>query len=165
MGIEIERKFLVRSPSWQRDVGQTFDIRQGHLALTELSSTRVRIIDCQSATLTVKSIKEGRRREEYEYPIPVWDAERLISWCRGSYVEKVRHEVVFDGMTWEVDVFSGENDGLVIAEVELDHVDQTFECPHWVGREVTDDRRYSNASLAMHPFGDWTFDCAPANIV
>jgi adenylate cyclase len=150
MGNEIERKFLTSSRSWQSAVSKVSDIRQVYLATTECASVRIRIKDDVKAFLAIKSAEAGRTRSEFEYPIPVDDAKALFELRIGHIVEKRRHIVVVDGRRWEIDLFHGVLDGLIMAELELDDAEQQFQKPDWLGKEVTDDRRYYNASLAMH---------------
>ena len=150
MGNEIERKFLTSSRSWQSAVSKVSDIRQVYLATTECASVRIRIKDDVKAFLAIKSAEAGRTRSEFEYPIPVDDAKALFELRIGHIVEKRRHIVVVDGRRWEIDLFHGVLDGLIMAELELDAAEQQFQKPDWLGKEVTDDRRYYNASLAMH---------------
>jgi adenylate cyclase len=152
---EIERKFMVRDDSWRFSSGQAKFIRQGYLMRNGSVSLRVRIIDRVKATLTVKSAVAGIRRLEFEYEIPLTDGVVLLGLREGGVVEKHRYRLPWDGFVWEIDVFQGENQGLVVAEIELPHEDKAFEKPHWLGREVTSDRRYSNASLAKLPFQKW----------
>jgi adenylate cyclase len=109
----------------------------------------------RNAFLTLKGASQGPVRTEFEYPIPVADAEVLLQMCAGPLIEKVRYEVQHGGLCWEVDEFCGENHGLVIAEVELTAPDQPFDRPPWVGEEVTDDPRYFNSQLAIHPYITW----------
>jgi adenylate cyclase len=167
MAIEIERKFLLRSSAWRSLVNGRVRLRQAYLAQDSGLSTRIRIVDTSSATLTIKSRKAGLRRLEYEFPIPLADAEALLSLRQGASIEKVRHHVPWQGLTWEIDVFEGENAGLVIAEIELGHEQQQFEMPAWVGAEVTGDERYYNSRLAKQPFRVWMheagLDAGPAN--
>lgn len=155
MALEIERKFLVSSDAWRPLVAQRRRLRQGYLTKNGRLSIRVRIADETSATLTIKTAKSGIQRNEYEYPIPVADAVELLERREGAVVAKVRHIVPIDGLAWEVDVFEGDNTGLVIAEIELDRPDRAFALPQWVGAEVTSDRRYYNADLAKLPFSRW----------
>src|SRR6478672_4030520 len=118
MAIEIERKFLLRSDDWRPLVTGRVRLRQAYLAQDGGLSTRIRIVDTSSATLTIKSRKAGLRRLEYEFPIPLGDAEALLALRQGASVEKVRHHVPWHGLLWEIDVFEGDNTGLVIAEIE-----------------------------------------------
>jgi adenylate cyclase len=152
MADEIERKFLVRSDGWKADARRSRQIVQAYVALDGPASVRVRIVDGAHAMLTIKSRKAEMRRSEFEYEIPVADARTLLEMRTGTVIEKVRYELQSGPLTWEVDVFSGENEGLVIAEIELQHEDQELERPDWLGEEITSDDRYYNASLAKHPF-------------
>lgn len=159
MGREIERKFLVAADAWQARVSRVSRIRQGYLFADGLRNARIRLITVADQALgfvTIKGAREGIARYEFEYPIPPADAaEMLDKLCPPPLIEKVRHEVVEDGLTWEVDVFEGDNAGLVLAELELERLDQRFSRPAWVGDEVTDDARYYNAALARRPYRLW----------
>jgi CYTH domain-containing protein len=153
MGKEIERKFLVRQGEWPKNEGVTY--RQGYLSTVKERTVRVRIAG-DAAFLTVKGISKGATRAEFEYDIPVSDAEEMLDHlCEQPLIEKRRYEIEHGGLTWEVDEFFGNNEGLVLAEVELESEDQQFERPPWVGEEVTDDPRYFNANLVEHPYRDW----------
>lgn len=156
MTFEIERKFLVVGDDWQKLVTKSIDVRQAYLVSDGELSFRVRIKNNSAAQLTIKSRGAELRRNEYEYPIPLPDAEALISRRRGSIIAKVRHEIPWNGLTWEIDVFSGDNAGLVIAEIELRHEHQTFAMPAWLGAEVTGQRGYYNSALAVRPYGMWS---------
>jgi adenylate cyclase len=155
MGFEIERKFLVRGEAWRSLATSQANIRQGYLASGERSTTRVRIKDGGDATLTIKSKRAELRRLEIEYPIAVLDAEALLSLRQGGLIEKTRFIVPWGRSRWEVDVFAGDNSGLVIAEIELRHENDGFERPPWLGVEVTGQSRYYNGSLAQCPFREW----------
>ncbi len=148
MGREIERKFLVTSDRWRPLVTQTLTIRQGYLSSNSKATVRVRLLDDQRAVLTLKGAMEGISRAEFEYPIPYEDAVELYTIAEPHTLGKQRHLVPFGGLVWEVDVFEGRHQGLVIAEVELDSADQQVQLPPWVGEEVSADDRYFNASLA-----------------
>lgn len=152
MPTEIERKFLVQGTDWQTATGQR--ICQGYLNRDKHRTVRVRITG-EQAFLTVKGISKGASRAEFEYAIPLADAEALLALCDGPLIEKIRHQVQHAGLTWEVDEFLGENAGLVVAEVELESEDQAFELPSWVSDEVTTDARYFNSSLATLPYSRW----------
>jgi adenylate cyclase len=155
MTFEIERKFLVPSDEWRPlATGQTH-IRQAYLACDAKASIRVRIRREKDATLTIKSREPRVRRLELEYPIPILDAQALIQLCQGAHIEKIRYNVPLGAHTWEIDVFLGENSGLVIAEIELKHEREGVELPSWIGTEVTGQWRYYNDSLAQHPFCSW----------
>lgn len=155
MATEIERKFLVLNDEWRRKANKSFRIAQGYLAISESSVTRVRIKGDDQAFLTIKGKTEGISRQEFEYPIPVEDAEALLLLCHGGIIDKHRHIIVEDGTEFELDVFSGENEGLVIAEVELESEASAFARPSWLGKEVSDDPRYFNAALSKKPFRTW----------
>ncbi|MGD2112415.1 MAG: CYTH domain-containing protein [Gammaproteobacteria bacterium] len=153
MAEEIERKFLVTSRDWRS--GDPTEYRQGYLSLDKERTVRVRIAGDQ-AYLTIKGITRGATRREYEYPIPPDDARELLAeLCRQPLIEKRRYRLEHAGLTWEIDEFFGDNDGLVVAEVELEHEDQPFERPPWLGEEVTDDPRFYNANLVDNPYCNW----------
>ena len=152
MGTEIERKFLVQGTQWRNGTGVRFT--QGYLNRDKERTVRVRVAG-DKAFLTIKGLTRGASRAEFEYKIPVEDAEELLGLCEGPIIEKDRYRVVHEGATWEVDEFFGENAGLVVAEIELTSEGQSFSRPPWLGAEVTDDRRYYNSSLASHPYRDW----------
>ena len=156
MKFEIERKFLVCGNDWRGLATGQFGIRQAYLATEGKVSLRVRIKDNSSATLTLKSRPHALRRLELEYPAPVLEAEALVQLRVGSVVEKVRHTVPWGDLRWEIDVFSGENTGLIIAEIELRNEHQPFELPDWIGAEITGKPRFYNSSLAQRPFGSWS---------
>lgn len=154
MGVEIERKFLVRDERW-RTLGTGVSMRQGYLSSHPDRVVRVRI-EGDAAMLTIKGRSVGASRGEWEYPIPLADAERfLASLCEQPLIEKTRYRIRHEGMVWEVDEFLGANAGLVVAEIELEAEDQPFSRPDWLGAEVTDDARYFNANLISHPFSEW----------
>jgi adenylate cyclase len=152
MPIEIERKFLVNGEGWRAHVEQSKRFRQAYLARQGKTSIRVRVVDDTSAAITVKSQGARTSRLEFEYPIPVADALTLLEFRDGHLLSKVRHYVPYGGLTWEIDVFDGENAGLIIAEVELAHEQQKIAMPPWIGREITGDERYYNSHLAHRPF-------------
>ncbi len=154
MNQEIERKFLVHQNQLPPLSGGE-PILQGYVAVDGHKSVRVRIRNKQ-AYLTVKGERRGASRPEYEYPLPVQDAEQMIQeLCSERIVEKTRYKINFQGHVWEVDVFHRENDGLVLAEVELDHEGVNFELPEWAGEDVTDDDRFYNMNLARNPYTGW----------
>ncbi len=152
---EIERKFLVADEAWRAEADRGRPLRQAYLAETDRAVVRVRTDDAQRGVLTIKSANAGLSRAEYEYPIPISDAGGLMDLCQGSVLEKVRFRVPHRGATWEVDEYFGDNEGLVIAEIELRSEDEVVNIPPWVGREVTGDKRYYAASLARSPFRAW----------
>lgn len=152
MGIEIERKFLVTGSTWR--TASPRRLAQGYLNLDVHRTVRVRL-DGEHAFLTVKGITTGAVRSEFEYAIPYQDAEQLLALCTAALVEKYRHILAFEGMRWEIDEFTGENAGLVVAEIELESQHQQFAAPPWLGVEVTHDPRYFNSNLAQHPWRTW----------
>jgi len=154
MGIEIERKFLVNGDGWRQPAAAQTRFSQGYLNRDPARTVRVRLAG-DRAFLTIKGATTGVTRAEFEYAVPVADALQLLQLSDGPVVEKIRHLVVFDGMTWEVDEFLGANAGLVVAEIELQSEAQTFTRPSWLGEEVTGDARYVNANLAVQPFVSW----------
>jgi len=155
MATEIERKFLVRRLPDLHGV-PAVRMAQGYLRADARGSVRVRIAG-DAAYLTVKGPSRGRARLELEYSIPAEDARLMMdALAEGEIVEKVRYRIEHQGYVWELDVFSGRNEGLVLAEVELDHVDEQPPLPPWVGGEVSDDARFFNARLAREPYDTWT---------
>lgn len=156
MPVEIERKFLVVSDAWRRDVSHSQRMAQGYLAGPPASRCSVRIrIAGNEAQLNIKSATAGVERDEFEYQIPLTDAEHLLAALAGRRVEKIRHHVAAGPHVFEIDEFLGENAGLVVAEIELAHADEAFVRPAWLGREVTDLVRYYNLNLATYPYSHW----------
>jgi len=156
VGVEIERKFLVTGEEWRQLATARAQIRQAYLTGGDANaSIRVRLKDDRSAVLTIKSAATEMRRLELEYPIPLADAEALLALRCGAVLEKVRHVVPYAGATWEVDVFAGDNAGLIVAEIELPHEDCRLELPPWIGAEVTGRPEYYNSALAARPFARW----------
>lgn len=148
MAKEIERKFLVENDSWLSEVTSKTGFRQGYIASLDDRSVRIRIMDDKDAKLTIKIGTSSLVRDEYEYEIPIHDAEELMSTALGVVIEKTRYTVDHAGFTWEIDVFDGLYLGLVVAEVELQSEIDEPDLPSWLGRDVTGDRRYSNQVLA-----------------
>lgn len=164
MAVEIERKFLVDNDDWRAAAGTGTPYRQGYLSTTAAApgtgapacSVRVRIAGTR-AYLNIKSATVGLTRSEYDYPIPVPDAEEMLENLRaGSLVEKTRYLVDVGEHRWEIDVFEGDNRGLIVAEVELTREDEPFQRPLWLGKDVSADPRYYNARLAVSPYKDWS---------
>ena len=162
MGIEIERKFLVSSTDWRNAIEHSARLAQGYLndadSVTQgrqQVSVRVRIAG-ELAHLNIKSREAGPQRQEFEYAIPVPDADALLALASGGIVEKHRHHVRHAGHLWEIDEFLGDNAGLVVAEIELSRIDETFAQPAWLGAEVTHLSRYYNLLLAQHPYARWS---------
>ena len=154
MGKEIERKFLVKGDVW-RTLGQPMRYRQGYLSTAKERTVRVRTI-ADRGFLTIKGVTEGIARVEFEYPIPIDDANALLDGlCQRPLIEKDRRKIACGDLIWEVDEFFGDNAGLIMAEVELEREDQAVEIPEWIGKEVSEDRRYFNANLISHPYRDW----------
>ncbi|HBF36598.1 MAG TPA: adenylate cyclase [Firmicutes bacterium] len=152
MGKEIERKFLVIRDDYRLSEKRN-SIQQGYLCNETEQVVRVRLYNKQ-AFLTIKGKTIGITRNEWEYPIPYEDAAELMQLCKGV-IEKVRYEVDFKGSTWEVDEFHGQNEGLIVAEIELKSEKEDIPIPEWVGREVTDDPKYLNANLVKNPYQCW----------
>lgn len=162
MGIEIERKFLVLGEAWRAQVSRRQRMAQGYLndaAAIETGaqqvSVRVRIAG-ERAALNLKSRELGASRQEFEYAIPLADAEVLLALCVGGVIDKTRHCIEHGGHLWEIDEFHGDNAGLIVAEIELSAVDEAFERPPWLGAEVTELSPYYNLALASHPYSRWS---------
>ena len=154
MGKEIERKFLVRDNSF-RALAQGTIYRQGYLSSAKERVIRVRTID-DKGFLTIKGITTGATRAEYEYEIPVKEAEAMLDeLCEKPLIEKNRHKIAHKGLIWEVDEFFGENQGLIFAEVELESEDQPYDKPEWITDEVTGDPKYFNSNLIQNPYKNW----------
>ncbi|AJR26393.1 CYTH domain-containing protein [Sphingobium fuliginis] len=149
MAVEIERKFLVVSDEWRAMADAGRDLRQGYVAHGGHASVRVRL-SADGAWLTVKSARAGLVRDEFEYAIPAADAEDMLDrLCVDTLIRKTRYRVPHDGKVWEVDVFAGAAEGLVLAEVEMRSIDERFDLPDWVGDEVTSDPRFRNSAIAL----------------
>jgi len=153
MPLEIERKFLVISEDYQQNSKSVY-IKQAYLSADENMAIRVRI-EKNQATINIKSKKSERVNHEFEYIIPMDEAISLIKMSPYPLIEKTRHVVKYEGKTWEVDKFHGDNDGLTVAEIELDNENEEFGMPPWLGEEVTADFRYLNSNLAVNPFSKW----------
>ena len=155
MAKEIERKFLVKDDSWRALAGQGKLYRQGYLSLEKERVVRIRIAG-EQAVITIKGARHNYSAAEYEYPLPLADAQEMLDdLCVHPLIEKVRYRVLHEGLLWEVDEFSGDNAGLLVAEVELERADQPVPLPPWVGQEVSDDKRYANASLVLYAYKMW----------
>lgn len=154
MGQEIERKFLLAGDHW-RGLAEGVHYRQGYLQNTPGCTVRVRIAG-NNGYLTIKGATTGISRSEYEYAIPLEDAKAMLdTLCPQPQIEKLRYVIPYEGFVWEVDEFLGLNQGLVVAEIELADAEQRFPSPDWIGREVSGDHRYANASLCLHPYSTW----------
>ncbi|MCF6337077.1 MAG: CYTH domain-containing protein [Gammaproteobacteria bacterium] len=160
MSIEIERKFLLINDDWRAQADSGVVMRQGYLSSVssnaeQKSSVRVRIAG-EQASLNIKGATLSITRQEYEYPIPLCDAHELLdSLADGPLIEKKRYHVQHDAHMWEIDVFEGDNQGLVVAEIELASEDEIFARPAWLGEEVSADARYYNVCLVRHPYKNW----------
>lgn len=155
MAVEIERKFLVKE-GWQPNSAGV-RIAQGYLSAVPERTVRVRIKG-EKGYLTVKGKNQGISRAEFEYEIPVSDAEAMLALCEQPPVEKTRYLEAYEGHTWEIDIFTGANEGLRVAEIELPSEDADFVKPDWAGEEVSGDARYYNSSLSRHPYQQWAAD-------
>ena len=154
MAIEIERKFLVKERPFAM-AKRSLKINQGYILNEKSKVIRVREKG-DDYFLTIKGNNIGISRLEYDFPISKDDAEELIiHFCKTTLIEKTRHYVEHKGHTWEVDEFHGTNNGLIVAEIELESEDEKFEIPNWIGQEVTQDERYYNMNLAVHPYTSW----------
>ena len=154
MPIEIERKFLVKGEEW-RSLGVGTIYRQGYITNTQGRTVRVRVVG-EQGYLTIKGPTSNAGRSEFEYPIPVVDAEELLNTlCDRPLIEKNRSKIKIGEFIWEVDEFWGDNQGLILAEVELESADQKIDIPNWIGEEVTEDPRYYNSNLVKNPFKNW----------
>lgn len=153
MAQEIERKYLVNGESWKQLASGTV-YRQGYIYTVNRKTVRVRVID-QQGYLTIKGPSKGTVRSEFEYPIPLADAEEMLdTLCDRPLIEKIRYKIPQGDLVWEVDEFLGDNAGLVVAEVELNDPNQEISLPDWIDRQVTDPK-YFNSNLARHPYKDW----------
>ncbi len=155
MAVEIEHKFLLANDDWRESVSHSIRYRQGYLSSQPTSSIRVRTSN-EQAWLNIKSATIGTHRHEYEYEIPLADADEILNeLCRKPLIEKTRYFVQDNGHTWEIDEFDGDNQGLIVAEIELSEIGASFAKPSWLGEEVTDDLRYYNNNLSTNPYSTW----------
>ncbi len=156
MATEIEHKFLVRDDRWRGQVERSVWIRQGYLTSNARCSVRVRVADGRGF-LNLKSGTLGIQRSEYEYSIPLVEAEEILdTLCEKPLLEKIRHFLRYGEHLWEIDEFADDNAGLIVAEVELDHPDESFARPDWLGEDISHDLRYYNSQLARHPYRLWS---------
>lgn len=151
---EIERKFLVARDDWRTEAASGKHFRQAIIFAQADRSLRVRMIDGERATLTVKIGINGMSRHEFEYDVPLADADELLNLANGNIISKTRYEIPRGDHVWEVDVYDGKLEGLVVAEVEMKSEDDRPEMPSWLGRELTGDRRFSNQALAEGSLGE-----------
>ena len=154
MAKEIERKFLLKNDNWKSQFTSRKVIKQGYLSTQKERTVRVRVLG-EKGFLTIKGETVGMTRLEFEYEIPVQEANELLRLCEKPLIEKERFVVSIGKLNWEIDIFEGDNEGLKIAEVELENENQNVEIPDWVGEEVTFDNRYFNSNLVKSPFKDW----------
>ncbi len=155
MALEVEHKFLLANDGWREEIDHSVHYKQGYLSSSPLSSVRVRISDTQ-AWLNIKSATIGTHRQEFEYQIPLDDANTILDeLCHKPLVEKMRHFVHHASHVWEIDEFLGDNAGLIVAEIELSQIGESFEKPVWIGAEVTHDLRYYNNNLTKNPYKNW----------
>lgn len=155
MPIEIERKYLVDHPKWNelnKPAGKFY--RQGYLSTDENKTIRIRVTDVE-AFLTIKGKSTGATRQEFEYEIPLTEAKQMLDSLSESELSKTRYNIHYKGKLWEVDVFHEANDGLIVAEIELESEDEKYELPDWVLQEVTDQAKYYNSNLTLNPFKNW----------
>lgn len=155
MGKEIERKFLIKEAEWNnfaKPAGK--HLRQGYLVSDPNKTIRVRTAE-NAAWITIKGISIGASRLEYEYEIPLIEGLELLDHFAESELEKIRYEIPYKGKIWEVDVFSGDNAGLIVAEIELESEEENFSLPAWVAEEVTHEKKYYNSCLTTHPYKNW----------
>jgi len=153
MGLEIERKFLLKSDDW-RKLGHPVPYAQGYLVADQDRTVRIRVAG-NVGFITIKGKSHGFSRKEYEYTVPQHEAIELLDLCALPVIRKYRTKVQYHGKTWEIDEFEGANKGLVMAEIELNSENESFAIPDWIGVEVTGDIRYYNASLAKNPYQNW----------
>lgn len=155
MGIEIERKFLVDKQKWDAvPKPQGMNFRQGYILNSKQQTVRIRVAD-ESGYINLKSALDATSRHEFEYEIPLEEAKQILDLFAKTQIQKIRYEIEVGGKIWEIDVFSGDNEGLIVAEIELDDASEAFEKPDWVTNEVTTEGRYTNSALINHPFKDW----------
>ena len=155
MGIEIERKFLLKDERWRNEVDAGTDYQQAYLVGAKAASVRIRI-EGEQAFLNIKGATLGITRQEYEYPLPMADARSLLhDLCEQPIIEKTRYHLIHAGHEWEIDEFKGDNAGLLVAEIELVAEGEVFARPDWLGEEVSDDPRYYNVCLVKNPYKNW----------
>jgi CYTH domain-containing protein len=151
MGIEIERKFLLKNEDWRSEVKSKTIIKQGYLNSEKERTVRVRVVN-DKGYLTIKGVNINATRQEFEYEIPVKEAELLLLLCEMPIIEKIRNIILNDGNMWEIDEFEKENKGLILAEIELESEEEKFSIPSWLGEVVSHDPRYFDSQLLTHPY-------------
>ena len=154
MKVEIERKFLVETQDWKKLIVEKHSIQQGYLNTDKSCNVRVRIMNTV-AFITIKGKRINTVRPEFEYEIPLNDAESILKLTKNSIIKKTRFTINHQGQIWEIDQFEGDNQGLVIAEIELKQIDEAISLPDWIGTEISNDERFYNRSLSINPFKNW----------
>lgn len=155
MATEIERKFLLKNDNWREQVVKHIEFKQGYIVGSEKASVRVRI-EGDKANINIKGATLGIVRPEYEYAIPIEDAKELLAnLCQKPFIDKVRHYIYIGKHEWEIDEFKGDNQGLQVAEIELASVNEEFEQPLWLGKEVSSEKKYYNSLLVKNPYKNW----------
>lgn len=155
MAVEIEKKFLLANDRWRMQVNKSIQFRQGYLVGSDKASVRIRI-EGDKSNLNIKSATLGVRRQEYEYPIPMDEAQELLdTLCDKPLIEKTRHYIDTGEHVWEIDEFTGDNAGLIVAEIELQDEQESFQYFDWLGQEVSHDKRYYNSMLSKNPYKNW----------
>jgi adenylate cyclase len=155
MGLEIERKFLLKNTDWKSEADEGTLIKQGYLNSHIERTVRVRISN-NKGEITIKGKTNNLTRKEFEYQIPLEEAISLIKLCEQPIIEKTRFLIKQGNLKWEIDEFEGDNKGLIVAEIELENESQNFDKPDWIGQEVSQDAKYYNSSLLSNPFKNWT---------
>jgi adenylate cyclase len=155
MSIETERKFLVKQDLWNTVKNEGAVYQQGYLLRSKTKTIRVRLVEDVKGYITIKGASKGASRPEYEYPIPVKDAHELLSHFCDAIISKKRFKIHVNDKLWEVDEFMGDNEGLIMAEIELEDEAENLVLPAWIGNEVTDDPRYYNSELSVNPYKNW----------
>lgn len=154
MAIEIERKFLLKNSDWRNQTSKEIEIKQGYLNSNKNRTVRIRVKG-NIGLMTVKGKTINASRKEFEYQVPLEDAKEMLQLCEQPIIEKIRFEIQHNQKVWEIDEFIGINEGLIIAEIELDDEDEMFELPSWIGAEVTLDPKYYNSNLVENPYSQW----------
>ncbi|MBR6026380.1 MAG: CYTH domain-containing protein [Neisseriaceae bacterium] len=154
MSVEIERRFLLKNDNWKQNIHKSIEMQQGYMSVEKECTIRLRIID-DKAWLTIKGFITPVSRHEFEYPIPISDAKTMMNNLCAFTMTKTRHIVKVDNVSFEIDEYHGANAPLIVAELELANENQTYPTPEWLGEEITDDGRYSNAYLSKHPYSQW----------
>ena len=160
MSIEIERKYLLKNNDWRELINSSTYFKQGYLNeadKNEHSKASIRVrIEGDKANINIKSMTLSITRQEYEYAIPLDDAQKMLNdLCIHPLIEKTRHIVYYDDHRWEIDVFEGDNHGLVVAEIELENESEQFKMPSWIGEEVSEQEKYYNVCLVKNPYSNW----------